>query len=100
MYGTILIYRLEQKGILKRFSLKCIGNQDTLMSVRKHKADMYEKLKSKKGTKEYDEWFLKYSPTANIVDKEIKKKKKKKKTRKARKKSKKTRKNRKSEYLF
>lgn len=91
--------RLEQKGLLKRFSLKCIGNQDTLMSVRKHKADMYEKLKSKKGTKEYDEWFLKYSPTANIVDKEIKKKKKKK-TRKARKKSKKTRKNRKSEYLF
>tara|TARA_B100000963_G_scaffold360148_1_gene389940 strand:+ start:2749 stop:4155 length:1407 start_codon:yes stop_codon:yes gene_type:complete len=91
--------RLQQKGLLKRFSIKCIGNQDTLMSVRQHKAKMYEKLKSKRGTKEYDEWFLKYSPTANIVDTEVKKKKKRK-TRKARKKSKKTRKNRRSEYLF
>ena len=70
------------------------------MSVRQHKAKMYEKLKSKKGTKEYDEWFLKYSPTTNIIDKELKKKKKKRKTRKTKKKLKKTRKNRRSEYLF
>ena len=91
--------RLEQKGLLKRFSINCIGTQDTLMSVREHKAKMYQKLKSKRGTKEYDEWFLKYSPTSDIVEKEIKKKKKRK-TRKSRKKSKKTRKNRRSEYLF
>ena len=93
--------RLQQKGLLKRFSINCIGTQDTLMSVREHKAKMYQKLKSKRGTKEYDEWFLKYSPTADIVEKEMKsKKKKKRKTRKAKKKSKKTRKNRRSEYLF
>ena len=95
--------RLDQKGLLKRFSIKCIGNQDTLMSVRQYKAKMYQKLKSKRGTKEYDEWFLKYSPTADVVDKEIKKnnkKKNKRKTRKGKKKKRKTRKNRKSEYLF
>ena len=93
--------RLEQKGLLKRFSLKCIGNQDTLMSVRKHKADMYEKLKSKKGTKEYDEWFLKYSPTTIALDKDKKKKKKKRKTRRRNKKNKNTRKNKKNnEFLF
>ena len=95
--------RLQQKGLLKRFSIKCIGNQDTLMSVRQHKAKMYQKLKSKRGTKEYDEWFLKYSPTADIVDKEIKKnnkKKKRRKTRKVKNKKRRTRKNRKSEYLF
>ena len=89
--------------LLKRFSIKCIGNQDTLMSVRQYKAKMYQKLKSKRGTKEYDEWFLKYSPTADVVDKEIKKnnkKKNKRKTRKGKKKKRKTRKNRKSEYLF
>ena len=92
--------RLEQKGLLKRFSLKCVGNQDTLMSVRKHKAEMYEKLKSKKGTKEYDEWFLKYSPTSIVLDKD-KKKKKKRKTRRRNEKNKKTRKNKKNnEYLF
>ena len=93
--------RLQQKGLLKRFSIKCVGTQDTLMSVRQHKAKMYQKLKSKKGTKEYNEWFLKYSPTSNMVEKEInKKKKKKRKTRKAKKKARKTRKNRRSEYLF
>ena len=95
--------RLDQKGLLRRFSIKCIGNQDTLMSVRQHKAKMYQKLKSKRGTKEYDEWFLKYSPTSDIVDKEIKKnnkKKKRRKTRKAKNKKRRTRKNRKSEYLF
>ena len=95
--------RLDQKGLLKRFSIKCIGNQDTLMSVRQHKADMYQKLKSKRGTKEYDEWFLKYSPTSDMVDIKITKKKKKKmkkKTKKSKKKTKKTRKNRKSESYF
>ena len=93
--------RLEQKGLLKRFSLKCIGNQDTLMSVRKHKAEMYEKLKSKKGTKEYDEWFLKYSPTTIALDKDKKKNKKKRKTRRRNKKNKNTRKNKKNnEFLF
>ena len=67
------------------------------MSVRKHKAEMYEKLKNKRGTKEYEEWFLKYSPTTNNLDKQLKKKKRK--TRRRNKKNKKTRKKR-SEYLF
>ena len=93
--------RLEQKGLLRRFSINCVGTQDTLMSVREHKAEMYQKLKSKRGTKEYDEWFLKYSPTTEKEEKEIKKNKKKnKKNRKTRKKRRKTRKNRRSEYLF
>ena len=78
--------RLRQKGLLKRFSINCIGKQDTLMTVREHKAQMYAKLKDKRGTKAYDEWFLKYSPTSNesVVDG--------KKTRKQRNKKKKTRK--------
>lgn len=89
--------RLEQKGLLKRFSIKCIGNQDTLMSVRQHKAEMYEKLKNKRGTKEYDEWFLKYSPTTINLDKQEKKKKRK--TRRRKKRNRRTKKNS-SEYLF
>ena len=53
--------RLSQKGILKRFSLNCYGAQATLDSIRKEKADKFLELKNKRGTREYDEWFLKYS---------------------------------------
>jgi hypothetical protein len=53
--------RLEQKGILKRFSIDCIGTQHTLESIRAEKMDKFKELKNKRGTKEYDMWFLKYS---------------------------------------
>uniref|UniRef100_A0A6C0CQB4 Poly(A) polymerase catalytic subunit domain-containing protein n=1 Tax=viral metagenome TaxID=1070528 RepID=A0A6C0CQB4_9ZZZZ len=54
--------RLKQKGVLKRFSLKCVGNQKTLEDSRQEKSKMFEKLKHKRGSKEYDEWFLRYAP--------------------------------------
>ena len=54
--------RLEQKGILKRYSLNCIGKQPTLDDIRAEKAEKFKELASKRGTAEYDMWFLKYSP--------------------------------------
>uniref|UniRef100_A0A6C0JU92 Poly(A) polymerase catalytic subunit domain-containing protein n=1 Tax=viral metagenome TaxID=1070528 RepID=A0A6C0JU92_9ZZZZ len=54
--------RLQQKGLLKRFSLNCIGEQPTLETMRNEKTEMFEKLKNKRDTKEYEEWFLKYTP--------------------------------------
>jgi hypothetical protein len=54
--------RLKQRGLLKRFSLKCIGKQSTLEQIRSDKAEKYKELKDKKDTPEYDEWFLKYNP--------------------------------------
>jgi hypothetical protein len=53
--------RLEQKGILKRFSVNCYGTQDTLESIRAEKMEKFKELKDKCGTREYDLWFLKYS---------------------------------------
>ncbi len=53
--------RLQQKGLLKRFSINCIGNQPTLESIRAEKVDKFKELKDKRGTDEYDLWFLKYS---------------------------------------
>jgi hypothetical protein len=53
--------RLEQKGLLRRFSISCYGHQETLEEIRAHKTKMHEELK--RGTKEYDEWFLRYVPT-------------------------------------
>ena len=40
--------RLEQKGLLKRFSINCYGKQDTLEEMRNTKALKYKELKGKK----------------------------------------------------
>jgi hypothetical protein len=53
---------LEQKGLLKRFSLECYGKQPTLESMRAEKAIMFKELKNKRESLEYQRWFLKYIP--------------------------------------
>ena len=52
--------RLKQKGLLKRFSINCFGNQESLEDIRSEKAQKYSELQ--RGTREYEEWFLKYNP--------------------------------------
>jgi hypothetical protein len=63
--------RLEQRGLLKRFSLECYGKQPTLETIRAEKAEKFKELSGKKGTREYEEWFLRYNP--NATSKEPKK---------------------------
>jgi hypothetical protein len=53
--------RLEQRGLLKRFSMNCYGKQPTLEEIRSEKAKKYRELKDGHG-KEYEMWFLKYAP--------------------------------------
>jgi len=75
--------RLTQKGLLKRFSLNCIGNQQTVEEIRSEKAKKFNELKDKKNSKEYEEWFLRYRPTDNkIINKELQKKTKRNKSKK------------------
>jgi hypothetical protein len=54
--------RLEQKGVLKRFSINCIGHQDTVEEMRAQKSEKFKELKNKRNTREYEEWFLRYRP--------------------------------------
>jgi hypothetical protein len=54
--------RLQQKGLLKRFSINCYGKQETLESMRAEKADKYKELKDSRDSKEYQEYFLRYVP--------------------------------------
>jgi hypothetical protein len=54
--------RLAQKGLLKRFSINCMGHQETVEEMRAEKAEKYNELKDKKKGQEYDEWFLRYRP--------------------------------------
>jgi hypothetical protein len=71
--------RLAQKGLLKRFSIDCYGKQLTLDDLRSEKAEKYKELANDQNSKEYEMWFLKYSPRGKdnrIIKKGIIKKKK------------------------
>uniref|UniRef100_A0A6C0LIF8 Poly(A) polymerase catalytic subunit domain-containing protein n=1 Tax=viral metagenome TaxID=1070528 RepID=A0A6C0LIF8_9ZZZZ len=95
--------RLQQKGVLKRFSLQCIGKQATLEDMRNEKSKKYEELKGKRGSREYEEYFLRYAPgEKNKKNKVNKNTKKKSKTRgkKVIKSKKKSRKNKKGMFGF
>jgi len=54
--------RLSQKGLLKRFNKECYGTEATLLSIRENRSLKFKELKSSRGTKKYDEYFLKYAP--------------------------------------
>ena len=77
--------RLKQKGLLRRFSIDCYGKQHTIEQMREEKAVMYKKLKKNKNSKDYQWWFLRYSPAEKNTQKKNKRKTKKKRKRKRRK---------------
>jgi hypothetical protein len=54
--------RVENKGLLKRFSINCYGKQLTLQDIRAEKALKYKELIKNKNGVEYQKWFLKYMP--------------------------------------
>ena len=65
--------RLAQSGVLKRFTIKCIGVQPTIESIKAEKNDKFQELFKKRGTREYEMWFLKYNPGYNYnPDKQLK----------------------------
>lgn len=80
LFKVQLRNRLEQKGLLKRFSITCYGKHHTLEDVRSDKSKKYKELRQKKlksGDKEYDTYFLRYIPS-NKQTKEVKNKRNKK----------------------
>lgn len=86
--------RLQQKGVLKRFSIYCYGHQPTLEEIRSTKSEKYKELKDKRSSREFKEWFLNYKPTeSNQQEKQAKTQEKpKKKTQRKKRKTKKTKK--------
>jgi hypothetical protein len=61
--------RLKLHGLLRRFSISCYGKQKTLEDIRNEKAKQFKKLKTKKKSREYEKWFLRYSPELNPSNK-------------------------------
>jgi hypothetical protein len=94
--------RLQQKGLLKRFSINCIGHQETVEEMRAEKTEKFAELKDKKGKPEYEEWFLRYRPLDPVETKTMKTKTNKTKTNKTNKtnKTKKKRKVKKKGLFF
>jgi len=61
--------RLQQKGLLKRFSITCYGHQETVEEMRADKSKKYQELKNSKNKDEYEEWFLNYKPADKVTEK-------------------------------
>lgn len=55
--------KLKQQGILKRFTNQCYGKQTTIEDIRSEKTQKFKELKNKQTSTEYQEWFLKYTPS-------------------------------------
>jgi hypothetical protein len=66
--------RLQQKGLLRRFSISCYGHQETVEEMRAEKAEKFKELKDhkKKQSAEYEEYFLRYRPADDLSLKEKK----------------------------
>uniref|UniRef100_A0A6C0ASK2 Poly(A) polymerase catalytic subunit domain-containing protein n=1 Tax=viral metagenome TaxID=1070528 RepID=A0A6C0ASK2_9ZZZZ len=54
--------RLQQKGLLRRFSITCYGHQESLEEMRAHKAEKYKILKQSQNKIEFEKLFLNYNP--------------------------------------
>ena len=61
--------RLQQKGLLKRFSITCYGHQESREEMRAEKSEKFKELKDKRNTKEFEEWFLTYRPIDKMTAK-------------------------------
>jgi hypothetical protein len=54
--------RLQQKGLLRRFSITCYGHQESIEEIRAHKSEKYKELKEKGDDQEFQKWFFNYKP--------------------------------------
>lgn len=59
--------RLAQKGLLRRFSINCVGHQPSMEEMRMKKGDKFKELSGKRDSREFEEWFLNYKPVANAT---------------------------------
>lgn len=70
--------RLANRGLLKRFTLDCIGYEQTVHERRLEKSKKYRILKKDRESKEFKELFFKYNPNEEKELKELLREEKKK----------------------
>ena len=77
--------RLKQRGLLQRFNIDCYGTQKTVSDLRSDKSKKFNELKNKRGSPEWEHYFLRYNPYRNKNTRKKKRKPKRKNTRRKRK---------------
>uniref|UniRef100_A0A6C0H490 Poly(A) polymerase catalytic subunit domain-containing protein n=1 Tax=viral metagenome TaxID=1070528 RepID=A0A6C0H490_9ZZZZ len=85
LFKVQLKNRLQQKGLLRRFSVLCYGKQKTLEDMREEKAKLYAQIRTKeisRNSKLYNLNFFRYIPKEKYEEKYEEKNKSKKNTRK------------------
>jgi len=94
-------HRLHQKGILRRFSIDCYGDEKhTKEKVRAEKTKRYKSLSKHRGSKEWEYYFLNYKPGEKDENKSKKKSKRKTRRGKRGKSKRKTRRRKKKAAFF
>lgn len=77
LFKVQLKNRLQQKGLLRRFSVLCYGKQKTLEDIREEKAKLYAKIRTKevlRNSKLYNINFFRYIPKEKYEEKNESKK--------------------------
>jgi hypothetical protein len=85
LFKVQLKNRLQQKGLLRRFSVLCYGKQKTLEDMREEKAKLYAQIRTKeisRNSKLYNLNFFRYIPKEKYEEKYEEKNKSKKNIRK------------------
>lgn len=65
LFDLIEKNKLSDRGLLKRFTINCYGKQKTLEDMRSEKASKFKEFKDLAvdfDSKDYQMWFLKYTP--------------------------------------
>ena len=72
--------RLQQNGLLKRFTMNCYGSEHSIEDIKRSKSSLYESFKKKKTVNgKSREWhFLKYEPSKKGRKSKTKKRKRRK----------------------
>ena len=53
-------HRLQRKGLLRVYTIECIGEQETFEDILLQKKKAHKDLKKKDS--KYEKWFLRYTP--------------------------------------
>ncbi len=79
--------RLQQNGLLKRFTMNCYGSEHSIEDIKRSKTSLYESFKKKKTVngKSREWYFLKYEPSKKGRKSKTKKRKRRKRKRKTKK---------------
>lgn len=73
IFNIMMKKLISNKGLLKRFSIDCIGNEESLLDKLEEKSKLFEILKKDKLSPEYKKLFFKYNPNdKNELDNFIK----------------------------